>query len=98
MQDFQSAEWAFEQVLKLDPNNQEAFNDLFFIQMKKLMDMGFSKKKATAALHKFKTLNVSFLTDYYMLLWWKGLNPTCLFKISILVKIWFVGSFYGIKY
>lgn len=59
-QDFQSAETAFQQVLKLDPNCQEAINDLFFIQVKKLMDMGFSKKKATSALHRMKTLNVCF--------------------------------------
>lgn len=38
-------------------------NDLIFIKIKKLMEMGFSKEKATLAIQKVKSLTVSF---YYI--------------------------------
>ncbi|XP_075238562.1 uncharacterized protein LOC142334444 isoform X2 [Lycorma delicatula] len=64
LNDFPSAEKAFEHVLKLDPNSEEAMNDLIFIKIKKLMEMGFSKEKATLAIQKVKSLTAAL--DYLL--------------------------------
>ncbi|XP_039275157.1 uncharacterized protein LOC111056079 isoform X2 [Nilaparvata lugens] len=63
------AEEAFEEVLKYDPQCQEAANDLMFLKVKKLSDMGYSREQASFAMRCCNSIDdaIQFLLD----------NPDC---------------------
>ena len=58
-QKYAEAEEAFRRVLKLDKNVEECHQELEKIKTFKLMQMGFTKEDARAAIRQYKTEEVS---------------------------------------
>ncbi|KAL6101850.1 uncharacterized protein ACO6RY_17009 [Pungitius sinensis] len=56
MKRYSEAEKAMEQVLKLDPDCEEAVNDLFNCKVLQLMELGFEEVQSVLLLEKFSTV------------------------------------------
>ncbi|XP_028325129.1 uncharacterized protein LOC114477171 isoform X2 [Gouania willdenowi] len=59
MQQYSEAEKAMEQVLKLDPDCEEAVNDLYNCKVLQLMELGFEEMKSVFLLEKFSTVQAA---------------------------------------
>ncbi|XP_040034856.2 uncharacterized protein LOC120820776 isoform X2 [Gasterosteus aculeatus] len=56
MKRYSEAEKAMEQVLKLDPDCEEAVNDLFDCKALQLMELGFEEVQSVSLLEKYSTV------------------------------------------
>ena len=59
LKDLVAAEKSFEKVLELDPDCQDACDELLNIRMLRITEMGFDKKLAYCALKKYQSLEAA---------------------------------------
>ena len=60
LQQYKQAEEAFERVIQLDEDCEDAKQELENVKIQQLVDMGFGEDQAFAAIHQYSTVQVQY--------------------------------------
>ncbi|XP_067858150.1 uncharacterized protein zgc:123010 isoform X2 [Heptranchias perlo] len=70
---YAEAETAFEVVLQLDKDCDDAVNELFKVRILRLMNMGFTQQQSLMALQEYRTVEAAL--DSHLVLKFQEMNP-----------------------